>query len=423
MKRAVIIAAVALLTSAAGQAQGGLLKKIKNKVNERIDKKTDQAIDKTLDKAEGKTAGNPEPVEAEDKNKKTETPALVSYAKYDFIPGEEIIYTNNFEGENSGELPVGWNSSGSDAVVTLNNLPGNWLKLSQNSMCLTDNTSEFSENYTIEFDLVIQHHFNGGILPMFTFGLIASGEYTTTGNDLMQNYTNTFATELRVQAGVQNDTHMHLQTHASRNRYLNTEIKQFHRLQNLYGQPIHIAMQVQKERLRIWFNEEKLYDLPKAIVAGTVMDQLYFNLKQSNYSNDQVGYYIGNLKFAKGIPDSRHKLVEEGKFSTTGILFDVNAATIKPESNGVLKDIAGVLKKYPAIRVKIIGHTDGDGSGEANLELSKKRAAAVKEFLMKELDVDASRLETDGRGEEEPVGDNSNKERKAQNRRVEFIKL
>jgi outer membrane protein OmpA-like peptidoglycan-associated protein len=88
-----------------------------------------------------------------------------------------------------------------------------------------------------------------------------------------------------------------------------------------------------------------------------------------------------------------------------------------------LKELADVLTKYADIKIKIVGHTDSDGTDAANLELSKKRAAAVKEALAKDFSIDAARMETDGKGESESVGDNKTKEGKAQNRRVEFIKL
>jgi outer membrane protein OmpA-like peptidoglycan-associated protein len=103
-------------------------------------------------------------------------------------------------------------------------------------------------------------------------------------------------------------------------------------------------------------------------------------------------------------------------------LFDVNAATIKPESAGVLKEVAGVLSQYKDIKVMIIGHTDSDGSDAANLTLSQKRAAAVKDALVTDYSIDASRIETDGKGESAPVADNKTKEGKAANRRVEFVK-
>jgi len=104
-------------------------------------------------------------------------------------------------------------------------------------------------------------------------------------------------------------------------------------------------------------------------------------------------------------------------------LFDVNSENIKPTSYGVVKEIADVLQQNTGIKVKIVGHTDSDGSDASNLELSEKRSAAVKDMLINEFGIDDSRVETDGKGEKEPVADNQTKEGKAANRRVEFVKL
>ena len=104
-------------------------------------------------------------------------------------------------------------------------------------------------------------------------------------------------------------------------------------------------------------------------------------------------------------------------------MFDVQSDVIRPESYGVIKEIAGVLKENPSIRVKVIGHTSSDGDAAANLELSKKRAAAVKALLTSEFSIDAGRIDTEGKGETEPIADNKTKEGRVQNRRVEFIKL
>jgi outer membrane protein OmpA-like peptidoglycan-associated protein len=114
---------------------------------------------------------------------------------------------------------------------------------------------------------------------------------------------------------------------------------------------------------------------------------------------------------------------DKGKFVTHGILFDSGSDRIKPESYGALKDIAAVLTENPTVKVKIIGHTDSDGDESTNLDLSKKRAAAVKESLSKEFAIDASRMETDGKGESAPADKNDTPVGKANNRRVEFVKL
>lgn len=70
----------------------------------------------------------------------------------------------------------------------------------------------------------------------------------------------------------------------------------------------------------------------------------------------------------------------------------------------------------------IIGHTDADGNVADNLTLSKRRAASVKAVLVSEFKIDASRIQTDGKGQSEPIDKNNTPEGKANNRRVEFIK-
>jgi OmpA-OmpF porin, OOP family len=415
---------------------GGFFKKVKDKtvnsVNKRIDQKVDKGINKTLDEVEGKNVKSsiPSAPEAATTGSATENAAttvwndgIKAYSNYDFVSGEKIIYANDFATDAMGEMPIGWNSNGTGAVVTLSGQKGNWAQLHQNSVYLTDNKDSLTENFTVEFDLVLRRTNTKAPFPVLAFGVLASGEYSSTANELLKGYINTFATELKIQPYDNNASHLHYSSWGERRKYLTTDIKKYGELENYFNKVIHVAMQVQKERLRIWFNETKLYDLPKAIAAGTLINQLYFDVKRYGGADAEVGYAIGNIKIAKGLPDTRHKLVEEGKFSTTGILFDVNSAVIKPESNGVLKEIADALKQFPDIKVKIIGHTDSDGSDAANLDLSKRRAAAVMELLSKEFAIDKARMESDGKGETLAVGDNKTKEGKAQNRRVEFIKL
>ena len=107
----------------------------------------------------------------------------------------------------------------------------------------------------------------------------------------------------------------------------------------------------------------------------------------------------------------------------SSILFDVNKDVIKAESYGTLKSIANVLSENQDVKVKIVGHTDSDGDDASNLELSKKRAEAVKSALEKEFNIDGSRMQTDGKGETQPADKNNTVTGKANNRRVEFIKL
>jgi outer membrane protein OmpA-like peptidoglycan-associated protein len=87
----------------------------------------------------------------------------------------------------------------------------------------------------------------------------------------------------------------------------------------------------------------------------------------------------------------------------------------------VIKEIAEVLKTSMETKVTIVGHTDSDGDAAKNLELSLKRANAVKNALSSDFSIESSRLLTDGKGETEPLLPNLNAVNKANNRRVEFI--
>lgn len=418
-----------LFAGLSSQAQlKGLIKKVQNKVEskveQRIDKKVDKGIDKTLDEIEGSETASTS-TSSENSNTSSgrkSTSGVKSYAKFDFVPGEKVIYSNNFATDQAGELATGWNSNGNGAVVTLSAAKGNWMQLYQGATYLTDNVDSFTENFTVEFDVMPRRENEKAVFPMFTFGVLSSGDLSTTDNNLVKDYMKFFAVEMKIQPNDYGGSHFHLETFEKHNRYLNTDVKRVAQLENYFNKVIHFSMQIQKERLRIWMNDEKLYDLPKAIIPGTLLNQLYFRVKMYTGNDTEVGYAVSNIKIAKGLPDTRHKLVEEGKFSTTGILFEVNSAGILPESNGVLREIADVLAKYPDIKVMIVGHTDADGSDAANLELSKKRAEAVKQSLTADFGIDASRISTDGKGEKEPAGDNKTREGKAQNRRVEFIK-
>lgn len=397
--------------------------KVKNKTTARIDKKIDHTIDDKLDIIEGKKQPAKKNEASQENIGDTSIAGKKLYVKYDFIPGEEVIYSNDFTTDNMGELPTGWNSNGTGAVVTLDAFSGNWMQFYQNTAYLTDNTASFTENYTVEFDLVLRRTNPKAPFPELTWGVLSSGSLSPGDNALLKNYTATFATEMNIQPSENSNASVHLQTFANGTVYLKTDIKKPVARVQTFNEIIHIAMQVQKERLRIWFNEEKLYDLPKAIVSGANINQLYFIVKRYGGTEEEVGYAINNIKIAKGLPDTRHKLLEEGKFSTTGIRFHVNSAVLLPESNGVLREIAAILAKNPELKINIIGHTDNDGDEAANLELSKKRAGSVKQSLINDYRIDVGRMQTEGAGEQNPVSDNNTKEGRANNRRVEFVKL
>lgn len=424
-----IIVLLIIAAPAISQAQlGGLLKKAKNKVEQRIENKVDNEMDKKLDQVEGKQTASANnsttsTSAATPDQPKAEKEGIKSFSKFDFVPGEKIIYAEDFAQDAIGELPLNWNSTGKGEVVTLDKQPGKWLKLFQNTTYLSGSNKAFDKNFTVEFDLLLPFKYHQHTFPLVHFGLLSSGDLPSTDNSLLKDLNRFLQANVILRAQYNYATSAELQTFADDKDFFRATAQPVESGPGFYAQPNHVAFQVQKTRLRMWVNNQKVFDIPRALDTAHAFNQLYFQIGSSGYTDEAIGFYITNLKVATGLPDTRHKLIDEGKFSTTGILFDVNAATIKPESNGVLKEIAGVLTEHKAIKIKIIGHTDSDGTDAANLALSKRRAEAVKAALVKDFSIDAAMMETDGKGESVPVGDNKTKEGKAQNRRVEFIKL
>lgn len=103
-----------------------------------------------------------------------------------------------------------------------------------------------------------------------------------------------------------------------------------------------------------------------------------------------------------------------------GISLGLDSAEILKNSGGIIDKATKILKENPGIKVRIEGHTCGIGSDEYNLKLSRKRALAVKNYLISK-GIPAERMQTAGKGEKFPVSSNETAEGRKQNRRVEFI--
>jgi outer membrane protein OmpA-like peptidoglycan-associated protein len=102
------------------------------------------------------------------------------------------------------------------------------------------------------------------------------------------------------------------------------------------------------------------------------------------------------------------------------VLFDVDQAQIRPDAAKSLAQVATVIRAYAA-GVRLLGHTDSDGSDAHNLALSQRRAEAVKAWLVQREALDAARFATEGRGESAPRAPNDSAENKQLNRRVEVV--
>ncbi len=401
-----------------------------NRVNQNIDKGIDKGLDAVEDGVTGKNkkndkdqTGTPETGKADQKKSadvpstesKSENPqeqtSLQLYSKYDFIPGETVIFYDDFSQDAIGDFPALWNTNGSAEVVTTNLYPGQWMKFVMNECVWTDALLNLPDNYTIEFDIVPIGGLEGDRMSGWNMRLMQSKNAKAwDGGSAPGKGGFKFGIEYFGRPGYS--------TWLYGDECMAAKISGFKEgdeFKEKINTKYHIAIWVQKSRVRLYQNQNKLFDAAKAFPTGCVKpDRLRFEYGAA---------MITNVRIAVGAPDMRNKLMTDGKLVTYGIYFDVNKDVVKPESYGTLKSIADILNEVPDVKVKILGFTDSDGADAANLDLSKRRAAAVKNELVKSFNVKGDRLVTDGLGEGQPVAPNDTPANKALNRRVEFIKM
>jgi len=123
-----------------------------------------------------------------------------------------------------------------------------------------------------------------------------------------------------------------------------------------------------------------------------------------------------------GSSQIERELAESGKADVYSIYFTFNSDVLRPESEPTLKEIADVLKKHSDWKLGVNGHTDGIGNDDYNLDLSKRRAAAVRAALVTRYGIAGTRLTTAGYGKTQPKDTNATLEGRAKNRRVELVK-
>ncbi len=405
-----------LLSSILVFPQFDIIKKVKEKteekIGEEIDKSTKDKENKEEQKEETKKEGTEENLNKEEKAE------LKSYSKFDFVPGTNLIFYDDFSMDAVGDFPQKWNTNGSGEIVTLNNYTGNWFKLSNAVSYLPYlELNSFGENFTIEVDFLYDVPENNNYGSLY-FDFYSSDKVDEVPSASSGPYSPGILFDFYVNKN--GPTHFNsvgVLADLQRSTPNATDVKAFND-----GELNHLSFSFNKQRFRVYLNEKKVMDLPKILQSGININHVNIRTWYWN-TNEDYSILIKDIRIAQGQPDTRNDLITKGKIVTHGILFDSGSDKIKPESYGTLKEISAVLKENSSVKVKIIGHTDSDGDDNSNLELSKKRSLSVKNALVNEFGISDSQLETDGKGESEPVGPNDSPEGKANNRRVEFIKL
>jgi len=336
------------------------------------------------------------------------TQKLKPWSKYNFVPGDQVIFQDDLTGEESGEFPSRWDLTKGNAENA--SLEGENIINFDNKSIITPlmETDEYlPEVFTIEFDA----YYDQEKMDSYAYHQLYKIRFWNGDSYVV----------LPENKGMYNPIKVY-RYGASLSGRIKGQKKDFKGFDEALKQkqPVwrHIAIAFNKRSLKVFVDQYRALNIPN---LGFMPKMVSIEATTNTHIKEPYTRVIKNIRIAEGGKKLYDRVMADGKFVTSGILFDVNKATIKPESMGVINEVAKMMKEHPELNFSIEGHTDSDG-GEANNQiLSEQRAASVKETLTS-LGVESSRMETKGFGESVPVSDNTTPEGKANNRRVEFIK-
>ncbi|GAB6056941.1 OmpA family protein [Desulfonatronum parangueonense] len=318
-----------------------------------------------------------------------------AHAQAEFLRGSTIIFEDNLKYEKTGEFPSQWRLVKGSVEVAAHE-GGNVLSLlvTRTEVApLMREKSYLPQAFTIEFDYLMndlrQHAYE---LTFFNDNGRKSGLLRITGERFILNSSRGGA----VSEGNTSETRAGFQPGWRR-----------------------LALSFNQHELRVFCDGVRVLNVPR---FEEELRSFLIHGGRPNNAKPNSNAFIRNVVVAEGGMPLYDRVMSEGSFSTTEIQFDVNKADIKPESSTTIDQVFQLMRDHQDLRFSVEGHTDSDGDSELNQRLSQQRAESVVRALI-DRGISPDRLTAKGWGASKPVADNATEQGKAQNRRVEFVRL
>ena len=395
----------------------------KNAVERNAERKTEEAVNKLFEgklgnddkeKKENQTTNNENAIgnsvkadatniaeiEATAQNTQEKGQSIeMTYAKSDFVAGDEIIFDDPMDNEQLGEFPSQWELiDGVAEVVSINGKKAILISEWGTKICplMKDPLNFLGDVFTVEYDLMFPE---------------IEGDHTWLLTKFMKADNKSEEDEMmyfeRAAYDGRDDVHWYWETSRGNS---NGEYD----IALPANEWNHVAISFNKRAWKVYFNGIRVVNVPNVLASpGWLLFQL---------TNGNGDTYITNLRIAKGAVPLYDRMMSDGKFVTYGITFDVGKSTIKPESMGEINRIVQLMTENPDLKFSVEGHTDSTGNPTSNQTLSEQRSQAIVDKLV-ELGIAKDRLTAVGKGQNNPIADNSTDEGRAKNRRVEFVKM
>lgn len=423
MKKLLMILSLLLLAGGTTEVHGQWLKdlgkkaikraekrakdKVEDKVNKTVDKTVDGAFEGAEDavKGEGKKGGedadagdNADEQMTDGGGKQQKGQSLeATYAKSDFVPGDEIFFEDNLANEQLGEFPSQWDLLKGSAEVAsmagmqcINMEPGSTTTISP----LMKEKHYLPDVFTLEFDYWVNNYTETREIPSQNYRLQF---YGASGKEVMH---------LEFAEGYINWDYA-----STSGDKRNGRVSPYKEVIDAWS---HLSISFNKRAFKVYINGARVTNIPSMAAPA------YFTIRNTHWSDHRT--MVTNFRIAKGAVPLYDRMMTDGKFITYGITFDVGKSTIKPESMGEINRIVKLMTDNPDLKFSVEGHTDSTGNAASNQTLSEARSKAIVDKLV-ELGISADRLASAGKGQNSPIADNNTDEGRAKNRRVEFVKL
>lgn len=312
-------------------------------------------------------------------------------SKQDFIPGEKLIFLDDFSDMEDGSPPPHWKARGG-AVSLRSKGDAHQLLVTKSDTRLQANLKNLPKNFTVEAELAVG----------------PGTQSTTLVYLLLENPSETkLKVTLQLRGDKRGSAFLSLQT--TKEEIGNAEVPAD------LEKPLALSLWLQEGRLRAYLNGERLVDANQIDLGKIESLSLAFQPTGGPIA-------ISSVRVAESAPDFGRTILSTGRYVTHGIRFDIDSDRLRPESTPVLKMVASALVADAGLKVRIEGHTDSTGDPAHNMDLSRRRADAVRSALVGRFGIQPDRLTTSGLGATKPLGPNDTSDGRANNRRVEFVR-